>query len=196
MIGPRRSRCFYGVAGLMMALLLCGRQAVAQAVPTATGPGTGITVGAMGSYYNVNYGQRDVGGVALYADTNLTWRIGLEAQAQSLRFGEEFGKRTDTYLAGPRYSWHNRRLQPYAKVLVGLGRFRAPYGYGDATSFVIAPGGGVDFKLAERLTVRLVDVQYQAWPNFPLGSTHPYGVNAGISIEVWRPHWRPTRLVK
>lgn len=169
---------------------------MAQARPTATGPGTYVNVGAMGSYYDVNYGQRYVGGVALYADANVTWRVGIEAQAQSLRFGEEFGKRTDTYLVGPKWSVRNRRLMPYAKVLVGYGRFRFPYGYGDATNFVIAPGGGVDYRVTERFTVRLVDVQYQEWPGFTFGSTHPYGVNAGISVGVWRPHWRPKGLKK
>jgi opacity protein-like surface antigen len=177
-------------------LLFAAPMVRAQARPTATGSGPHVDVGAMGSYYHVNYGDRNVGGIALYADTNVTWRLGLEAQAQSLRFGEEFGKRTDTYLAGPKWLWERGRMRPYAKALVGYGRFRAPYGYGDATSFVVAPGGGLDYKLTEQVTVRVVDVQYQMWPNFPLGSTHPYGVNAGISITVWRPKWRPQGLKK
>jgi opacity protein-like surface antigen len=195
MTEARRTRSFAGLLTLL-AMLMIGGQALGQAVPTATGAGPYVSVGAMGSYYDVNYGQRHVGGVALYADANVTWRLGVEAQVQSLRFGEEFGKRTDTYLIGPKWQWERRRLRPYAKVLVGVGRYRFPYGYGNDTSFVVAPGAGVDYKLSERLTVRLIDVQYQDWPEFAFGSMHPYGVNAGISVALWTPRWRPHGLTK
>jgi hypothetical protein len=156
-----------------------------QALPTATGPGSYTSVGVTGSLFNVNYGQRWVGGGTLYVDANLYRKTGVEFQLQSLRFHEVSTTRQTTYLAGPRYSFRANRLVPYVKVLAGMGQFTFPYGYGHGNYFVIAPGAGLDFDLSQRLKLRLIDVEYQDWPQFSFGDLHPYGASAGISFRVF-----------
>jgi hypothetical protein len=156
-----------------------------QALPTAEAAGAYLTVGAMGSISQVDYGQRTVGGVTLYADLNRTWRYGAEIQVQSLQLNQESGTRETTFLAGPRVSFRSRGLIPYVKVLVGQGRFDAPYNYGAGRYLVYAPGAGLDWDLTHRLRLRLINVEYQSWPQFTFGRLHPYGASAGISLRIF-----------
>jgi hypothetical protein len=156
-----------------------------QAIPTATGPGTYTSVGITGSLFNVNYGQRWVGGGTLYVDGNLTRRFGLEFQLQSLRFHQEGGIRQLTYLAGPRYSFRERGLVPYVKVLAGGGKFTFPYGYAQGTYLVVAPAAGLDYDLRPRIKLRLINLEYQSWRDFTFGDLHPYGASAGISFRIF-----------
>jgi len=153
-----------------------------QALPTATAAGAYVTVGGMGSISKMDYGQRTVRGATLYADLNRTWRYGAEIQVQSLQFN---GTRETTFLAGPRVSFRSRGLIPYVKVLVGVGKFDAPYNYGAGRYLVYAPGAGLDWDLTQRLRLRLINVEYQSWPQFTFGQLHPYGASAGISLRIF-----------
>jgi hypothetical protein len=156
-----------------------------QALPTATGPGTYVNLGVTGSLFDVNYGQRWVGGGAIYVDANLYRREGAEFQFQSLRVHQNGGVRETTYLAGPRYSFRVHGLVPYVKVLAGVGKFDYPYGYGVGTYFVLAPGAGLDFDLNQRTKLRLINLEYQTWPQFTFGDLHPYGASVGISVRIF-----------
>jgi hypothetical protein len=165
-------------------LFATAKVASAQALPTATGPGRYITVGVTGALFDSNYGQRWVSGYSIYADVNRTWRYGAEFRAQSLRYNQEQGIRETSYLVGPRVTFPHHRWLPYARVLLGAGIFNAPYNYATGSYFVVAPGGGVDYTIG-RVKVRLIDLEYQAWPNFTFGELHPYGGSAGISLRVF-----------
>jgi hypothetical protein len=156
-----------------------------QALPAATGPGSYTDVGITGSYVNLNYGQRWVGGGSIYVDANLYHRYGAEFQYQTFRYNQQEGARQTTYLAGPRVSFRDYGLVPYADVLVGRGDFDFAYGYAKGTYFVYAPGAGLDYDLTRNIKLRLINVQYQMWPQFTFGNLHPYGASVGISLRVW-----------
>jgi hypothetical protein len=159
------------------------KAASSQAVPTATGSGRFIAVGAGGAFFNSNYGQRWVGGYSIYADINRDVRFGAEFRAQSLRFNQEQGIRETSYLLGPRITYPHHAWIPYARVLLGAGIFKAPYNYAQGSYFVAAPGVGVDY-VRGRVRYRIADIEYQAWPNFTFGQLHPWGYSTGISIRV------------
>jgi hypothetical protein len=182
---PRRRRHIFSILAAWMIVFASSLPLLGQALPAGKGPGSYTSVGITGSFLNINYGQRWVGGGSVYVDGNMYRKIGAEFQFQTLRFHEVSTTRQTTYLAGPRYSFRARGLVPYVKVLAGVGRFTFPYGFGYGNYFVVAPGAGVDFDLNRRLKVRLVDVQYQDWPQFSFGELHPYGVSAGISLRVF-----------
>lgn len=180
-------------AAALSAPALGPARAGAQAVPTATGPGSRLSLGIAGSGFQADYGKRYIGGGAVYVDTNITPHLGLEAEARTLRYHEEAGIRQTTYLVGPRITLPQHAFAPYAKLLVGVGQFHFPYGYADGRYFVIAPGAGIDYPLrGSGIKLRLIDFEYQDWPQFTYGQLHPYGISAGISIRLWHSEtWRP-----
>jgi hypothetical protein len=168
-------------AGLLLATACYG-----QARPTATGPGSLVTLGATASAFQIDYGDRYLGGLGIYADVNPTWRYGIEGEARFLRINQEADTHLSTYLAGPRISLRPHRINPYVKVLVGLGKFNFPYDYAYGSYFVVAPGVGVDYRLNQRFKIRVIDFEYQEWPGFTFGAIRPYGFSTGISYSILR----------
>ncbi len=156
----------------------------AQALPTASGGGSYLAVGGGFTGMRTQYGQRTLGGGVAYAESNLTPHVGLEYEGRFLRLNADESVTQSTYLAGGRYSLRNYRLQPYVKVLGGLGRMSFPFHYATGEYFVVAPGAGVDYHLNDRWTARVIDVEYQHWTNFTYGSLSPYGVSAGLSFRL------------
>lgn len=171
------------IASLLLLGFATGPAARAQAIPTATGPGAYVIVGGTFSNFEADYGRQSITGASVYLDSNFFWRYGLETEARRMVYPQA-GERQTTLLAGPRWSFRPKTIVPYAKLLVGGGRFDFPYGYGYGNYFVVAPGAGVDLRLGQRLQVRLADFEFQMWPGFTYGSLHPYGVSAGISFQV------------
>lgn len=169
---------------LLAATLIASHSAHAQALPTATGPGTYVIVGGTLSSFESDYGKQAITGSSIYVDSNLYWRSGIETEARRIVY-PNFGERQSTLLAGPRWSFRAKGLVPYVKLLAGGGRFDFPYGFGHGDYFVVAPGAGLDLRVGEKVRVRLIDFEYQEWPGFSFGSLHPYGISAGISFQVW-----------
>jgi hypothetical protein len=168
-------------------LLLLGsavRSLHSQALPTATGPGGYIAVGGAASIFQADYGQRYIGGLAGYADLNPTWRYGVEAEARFLRYHTSESVSQTDYLVGPRVALRFGPLRPYAKFLLGDGKIDLPFHYAQGNFLTYAPGGGVEYMVGDRLSIRVVDLEYQFWPSFPYGNLHPYGVSAGISFRL------------
>jgi hypothetical protein len=158
---------------------------LAQNIPTAKGPGTYVAMGGELSAFQADYGQRVLGGGVVFADLNPTWRLGLEGEARYLRFNTSEDVTETNYLAGPRVILKPGRLRPYVKFLIGAGKITLPFHYAQGTFLSYAPGAGADYLLTDRLSVRLIDMEYQVWPGFSsYGQLHPYGVSAGISFRL------------
>lgn len=167
-------------------LLLAGMgTAGAQAVPTASGPGSFISVGGGISGFQADYGRQHIDGGFLYADSNPQWRIGFEGEARYLRY-HNFEQVTESdYVGGLRVMiLRPRRFQPYIKMLAGVGRITLPFGYAHGSFLAYAPGTGLDIAVNDRFTIRAVDVECQHWPGFTYGALSPYGVSAGISFRL------------
>jgi hypothetical protein len=157
----------------------------AQALATASGPGSYVSAGGGYSAYQVDYGQRVLGGGFVFVDVHPTWRYGFEGEARFLRMHSDEGVTQTTYLAGVHVYLRPQAFRPYVKVLAGLAKMDFPFGYAPGSSyFALAPGAGVDYLISDRITVRAIDFEYQDWPQFTFGALHPYGVSAGISIRL------------
>ncbi len=181
--------------------LLCPIFLHAQAVsPVRTKQAT-ITVGGYFSFGGSDYGQNlgftnrahpDMYGPGVYADFNYrVWDglgVGIEGEARFLNFGTPGpGISEDNFLGGPRVTYEvGRKWIPYVKFLVGGSRFHYPsfisnqaYNY---TTF--AGGGGIDYHLSNRITVRPADFEYQHWQFPPTGLT-PWVYSAGVSYSLF-----------
>jgi opacity protein-like surface antigen len=172
------------VLGVLFVAAACSRDLRAQALPAATGPGAYVSAGVGYSAYQVDYGQRVLGGGVAFVDVHPTWRYGIEGEARLLNKNTSEGVKESMYLAGPIVYVRSKKLRPYAKFLAGAGKIDFPFGYAKGTYFAYAPGAGVDYVLGDRMSLRLIDVEYQSWPQFTFGNLHPYGVSAGIVIRL------------
>jgi opacity protein-like surface antigen len=69
-----------------------------------------------------------------------------------------------TYLFGPRISYrHDSRITPFGQVLFGVAHIGGDNGLAFSTSnnsVAMAIGGGVDFKVSHRFSIRPVQVDY------------------------------------
>ncbi len=161
-----------------------------QAAPEKIVPWETIGAGGAFSSYRFDYGQRLLLGASVYVDVNYSWRYGIEAEGRWLWLHQRDGVRASTYLIGPRFQFRGlgdeqRRFRPYGKFLVGAATFRYPYHYATGEYFVLAPGGGVDYRLNSRLRLRLADVEYQAWPQFTYGKLSSFGVSSGLRVRLF-----------
>ena len=164
--------------------MLIGTKALAQAMPTATGPGTSIIAGGGASLFDSPYGQRDLGGGFVFADIQPQWRFGIELEARYLRIHTSEQISEKNYLAGPRVLIRSGHWQPYAKFLVGDGHIDLPFQYARGDFLALVPGAGLDFEVNDYVNVRAVDIEYQLWREFPFGSMRPFGISTGVSFRL------------
>ena len=107
--------------GLCHAVLFGLPAARAQAIATASGPGSNITVSGGISAFNTDYGHNDIAGAFAFIDTNPQWRVGLEGKARFLRWHASEQVMEADYLGGLRVVLSPRpaRFSPYVKFLAG-----------------------------------------------------------------------------
>jgi hypothetical protein len=163
-----------------------------QAAPAVRGGLPPLTAGGYYSNFYSDYNPVHLAGAGVYVDWELfsKWHIGAEGEARWLRFHQFQGSYEDNYLAGPRYSRRYGKFVPYAKILLGAGEleFNANEGHGGYLAMVT--GGGVDYRLTRRVTIRLVDYEYQFWPSALGGGLAsngltPHGFSFGAGYRVF-----------
>jgi hypothetical protein len=173
---------------LLLGALTCAARLRAQEMPTEVKPGAYINLGGAYSQYQIDYGKHVLGGVTAYSDVNVTERYGAEVEYRWLTLNQAANVHATSFLAGPRFSIMDiHGVTPYVKVLAGVAHFNFAYNSANGRYFVVAPGAGLDVRLPRRLTLRLIDFEYQDWPQFTYGDLHPYGVSIGLSYRIFNP---------
>jgi hypothetical protein len=165
----------------------------AQAAPSADRGGLAFSAGGTASGYYLGYGEQKLLGVSAFVDIDGRQHLGVEGEARWLIFHQTNEEQATTYTIGPRYSMYYGRFQPYVKGLFGVGQFTFPYSLAHDNCLVIAPGGGVDFRLTRRIRWRAVDFEYQLWPHFEYqnvpqpvyGQMSSYGLSTGLRIKIF-----------
>jgi len=175
-----------------------------QVVPSATERVLTIRVGGLASAFQPDYagngvaqtGPQRLYGVGAFVDAHISRWIEPELEMRWGRFNAyQPGSQNppideNTYSIGDRVpikTFH--KFTPYGKVLVGLGNG----GWLTGTALVITYGGGLDYRLNRKFTIRCADFEYQQWPvtspNSLGGTTsftvHPYGLSAGVSYRIF-----------
>ncbi|MGA8163116.1 MAG: outer membrane beta-barrel protein [Acidobacteriaceae bacterium] len=179
-------------AGLLCSLLFAGLlfaapKAHAQSPESAIGDWSSLSVGGTFSATRLQYGQHWLEGGGVFVDGNFNWRFGVEGEANWAVLHQMSNTHAETYLVGPRYQMNaigNYRFRPYAKFLAGDGEFNFPYNYAHGSYFVMASGGGLDYRLNSRFRIRLIDAEYQYWPGFTYGSQTNLSVSVGVRYRI------------
>ena len=183
-------KLFSGLAFLFCPIFLLG-QAIAPVSPKRAT----VTAGGYFSFGQTDYGQRHAFGPGAYGDFDYrVWRnvgVGAEGEVRFLNFltdsSSGAGISEDNLLAGPRVTYElGRKWLPYAKFLAGGSRFHYPSFISHQTYnyTTVAIGGGIDYKISSRLTIRPADFEYQHWEFPPTGLT-PWVYSAGVSYRLF-----------
>lgn len=185
--GGRARLLLRSAVWLILAVLAvaAGRNAAAQSRESATAGRLFLWVGGGASGYYIQYGAVKNLGITAYVDADSVRRFGIEAEGRWLDWHQNNDIHAETYLAGPRYHFNVGRIQPYVKGLAGLGRFNFTNNYAYGRYFVVAGGGGMDYRLSPRWSAR-ADFEYQYWPQFTFGAMSSGGVTVGVRYLVLR----------
>jgi hypothetical protein len=175
------------------ALLAClaggAAAAHAQSQESVVGGGERLTAGGDINANYLGYGKLWIGGAGASVDANVNWRLGLEGEANFTFYRQQANTHATTYLVGPRYQFNalgsRYHYRPYVKFLVGDGAFNFPYNYAHGNYFLMAPGAGLDYRVNYRWRIRLVDFEYQYWPQFTFGATSNYAITTGIRYNIF-----------
>jgi hypothetical protein len=168
------------------AVFSMGLSAVGQVAPAAYEHRPTVTVGGFGSAFQPDYAGNGIAqsspnpliGPGVYVDFKLSRWVDIETEGRWLRFNEYLGISEDSYSLGPKVPIRTMgNFTPYGKFLVGFGT--GSYLTGNAT--VLTYGGGVDYRLSRRFTLRMADFEYQQWLLTP--RLHPYGGSVGIGYN-------------
>ena len=167
----------------------------AQVIESANVRQFSITAGGMGSGFYPNTGSHPLFvtgtnhlvGLGTYVDLHFTHWIQLEGEARWLRFDQYAGEHMDNYFIGPKLPIRRfGRANVYGKVMIGMGKMTFPNNFGYGTFTALAYGGGIDYKLSRKLSLRAVDFEFQQWPNWLSNSTiYPMGISVGIGYRVF-----------
>lgn len=159
-----------------------------QVSPSATARELTMTAGGFGSMFQPNYAGNAIAepspqrlyGIGAYVDVKINRWVGIEAEGRWLRFNQFLGINEDTYSIGPKVPIKTfKGLTPYGKFLVGVGSGSFLNGH----TTVLTYGGGVDYRLNKRFTLRAFDFEYQQWTVTP--TLYPYGGSVGIAYKVF-----------
>jgi len=183
------------LASFCFAGFLAAVSAHAQVVPAANARTFSVSAGGLGSMFQPDYADLGVAqtspnrlyGAGAYVDVHFSRWLQVEAEGRWLRFNQYYlkglppGNGENTYLIGPRIpigTFH--RITPYGKFLVGMGN--GPFLSG--STLVLSYGGGVDYRLTRRFSLRAFDFEYQRWHVNPT-PLWPYGGSVGISYKIF-----------
>lgn len=159
-----------------------------QVVPSATERVFNVRAGALFSAFQPDYAGEGVAqtspnrlyGIGGYVDARFSRWVQPEFEVRFLRFNEYLGIDENTYSIGERVPIMTfRKFTPYGKVLAGIGNGS----FLNGSSFVLTFGGGVDYRLSRKFTIRCADFEYQQWHVTP--TLWPYGLSAGLSYKIF-----------
>jgi opacity protein-like surface antigen len=166
----------------------------AQAGPAAYVKRHSIYVGAEYSLYNSDYfgdnKSLNTGAFTVYGDyylTNGAWPITLDVNFTKVLDHHGYQQRDiSSLIAGPMVRHRFGRFEPFAKVGAGVGHFTSAVVHDyrqDGQHFAIGFGGGLDYRLTSRITLRPLDYTYERW-NFAPNALSPSMLGFGISYRI------------
>ena len=157
--------------------------------------------GAASLWAGVEYGNFKAGfprdgtvrlsGVGAFATYNWNRHYALEVHTRFLNLRSWYGETEQDYLAGPRYTFlRGEKLRPFAAFQVGFVKIQYPFQMGTGTSFAMAPGGGVEYRLGRKWSVRgAYEFQMLSnspdFTNEPRFGIRPSGATVGIAYRIF-----------
>jgi len=125
-------------------------------------------------------GPNPLYGIGAYVDVKMSRWVGFEAEGRWSRFNTYLGINENTYSIGPKVPIVTKHgLSPYGKFMVGVGSGS----FLNGRTTVLTYGGGLDYRLSRKFTLRAFDFEYQQWLLTP--HLYPYGGSVGIGYRIF-----------
>lgn len=158
----------------------------AQAVPAASRSGS-LQLGGGVTYARPDY-SAPIKGLTVYGNYDFSRHFGIEGDIHVVNLITPADIGETSYLIGPRYRRQYGRFTPYAKGMVGIGRFQYQYPSrfkqaSAATYKIYALGGGLDLRASKHINVRAFDFEYQGWPGFSKNGLTPIVMTVGVAYS-------------
>jgi len=194
---------------LTVSLLLAAVPVFSQVSAPYQSKGFPIAIGAGASSWDPDWGQGRMLGITAWADwypsqlpPNLRG-LGIEVEGRDVRYDrhlqpdnsdpERSGQANtteDTIGGGPIYSWRLfKNFHPYIKFIYSVGSvdFISPSPtYSHDTRAVMAPGGGLEYRVFRQLFAR-ADYEYQDWGPLLGNTLTPQGITVGFNYDFSHP---------
>ena len=179
---------------VVLMVLTTGSAAMAQTVIDGRGGAASLWVGAEYARYQAGFPKDStiqLGGIGAFATYNLNRHYGVEMHARFLNMDSWNGETEQNYLIGPRYTFlRGEKLRPFAMFQVGMVKIQYPFQMGTGSSFAMAPGGGVEYRLGSKWSVRgAYELQMLTnspdFTNEPKFGIRPTGFTGGISYRIF-----------
>jgi opacity protein-like surface antigen len=172
--------------GSLVCLVLSQAVAQAQAMPTASPLGV-LQLGAGYTYAHASYDPGSIEGVTAFADFDFSPRWGVEADFHYIALLTPTDIAENSVVAGPRCVFRRERFAPYARAFAGAGdivveNFKDNVGKSSGRFFVLGLGGGLDIAVTPHIVFRVIDLEYQRWPNVGSGIS-PVVVTTGFAYR-------------
>lgn len=169
-----------GVAGLLILTPVLHGQAAPAGIYKAH-----IQAGAGAMFLNNDYTDRKNYGLSLWGDYDFTRLIGVEVEAHlgGIVSPDDIGE--NSYLVGPRISYHKRKFTVYGKLMIGRGTITNQE-LNQSSSYNILPafGGGLEYRIKPHFNIRVFDLEIQKWPDFEPNTLSPLAVSVGLSYVI------------
>ncbi len=158
----------------------------AQALPAAT-RSLSFEAGIGVSIASPDYTVSTIKGYSLFGSADFRSGLGIDIEYHDTNLVTPHDIGESTFLAGLRYGRHERRFYPYVKGLAGIGTFTFQQGYFPSTTssnyHVYAFGGGVEYRVSQRVALRLIDLEYQDWTTFSPHNLTPVVYTFGVAYH-------------
>jgi hypothetical protein len=167
----------------VLSLLVLAPPSHAQADYTAI-KNSRIEVGAGYMFLKPDYVETNIQGVAIWGDYDFFKFVGVEASVDLGTIITPSDINETSYQVGPRFLYHHRKFTGYGKILFGRATITNTENNLSSSYNMYSFGGGLEYKLRRRINIRVVDFDYQQWPNFEPHTLSPVAITFGASYII------------
>jgi len=173
----------YSLLFLVAGLLVVTPSLRAQADYTANKTSR-VQVGAGYLFLKPDYVETNIQGISIWGDYDFLKHIGVEASVHLGTIITPSDINETSYMVGPRFLIHRRRLTGYAKFIFGRATITNTENNLSSSYNAYAFGGGAEYKISRKINIRAIDFELQKWPNFEPHTLSPIAITVGASYII------------
>ena len=172
-----------------MWLTIFGAAAQAQTSPGATRGTRRLDVFGEGSWRTTQYHSQNLWGanigaeVSIYRWVGLRGELDLTAPQDYLSYKYQLSEK-DLFV-GPIVKFHKGRFYPFGYALPGITRLIYPSTNFHDSEVGLALGGGTDYALSNRLSLRPIDFRWTAASIGSIPDRKEVSISAGLVLQVF-----------